>query len=91
MEPQLRTTAASHVASRHAAPLLWRSRAVTVRDYKIALGMGAASGVLWYFVLTRVSPLPGDKILILAGSLPFLFVTAGAAGDCSAATSYTSS
>ncbi len=81
MKPQLQTTAAGRAASRHAAPLLLKSRVVTVSDYKMALGIGVASGVLWYFVLARIHPFSGDKILILAGFLLFLPVATIAAAQ----------
>jgi putative flippase GtrA len=51
-----------------------QSRAVTTRDYKIAFGAGTATGVLWFFVLARLSVFPGDKLVIALGSLPLLFV-----------------
>jgi putative flippase GtrA len=50
------------------------SRAVTTRDYKIAFAAGTASGVLWFFVLTRLSMLPGERLVTALCSLPIFFV-----------------
>ena len=49
------------------------------RDYKIAFAIGAASSVLWFFVLKHLSLLSEGELLAAVFSLPFLCAAAVAA------------
>ncbi len=53
---------------------LLRTMTMDLREYRMALVVGAVSGVLWFFVLAHLSLLAEGELIAAAAALPAVFV-----------------